>query len=270
MTNPWEIMSAEQARRWDARKSSGLEHFRVSLKRAALWDLIAPHLPADRDRPVLDLGGGTGVWTVRLAQAGCRVVLADISPGLLAAAAEKLRAANLTERVTLLEVDMDDLSRFGDGQFPLILAVGAPLSYCRDAGNAIRAIHRITAPDGVLIGDGENRYDAALFRRRAADWHQAKRVLLEGLSHWPDPANPAPIRLFTPTELHHLLTSAGWQVARLCPSDVVTSLVHQEILETIADDEGAFVEALALERQLREDSHLLTCGRDVQFVARRR
>ncbi|MBT3269742.1 class I SAM-dependent methyltransferase [Candidatus Poribacteria bacterium] len=81
--------------------------------RAPLWRLIEHLLPPpDRGTPILDLGGGTGVWAIRLAEAGHRVTMVDIAPGYLARAREKIAAAGLTELAAVEAGDICDLSRY--------------------------------------------------------------------------------------------------------------------------------------------------------------
>ena len=269
MQNPWEAMTIEDGRAMDTRKEEGRYRFRTAVTREMLRRTIARHLPEDRSAPVLDLGGGTGLWTLRLAEEGYRVVIADISPGLLACAREKIEAAGVGERVRIVETDMCDLSGFDEGSFVVALALGGSLSYCGDAARALREIHRVTAEGGVVIGDVENRYRTGLFERRARSWEEARRILVEGEARWPDEANRAAIRAFTPSELGELLKETGWEVAWMYPSDAVASCVREEIFEEAVQSKEGFAEVLALEERLREDRSLLGAGADVQFVARK-
>lgn len=269
MRNPWQVMTIEDGRAMDRRKEEGPLRLRTAVTREVLWRMIRNHLPEDRDRAVLDVGGGTGYWTLRLAKEGYAVALADISPGLLACAREKIEAAGLAARISIEEADVCDLSRFDDAAFPVVLALGDVLSYCGDSGRALREIRRVTADGGVLIGDVENRYRAALFPRRARSWEQARAILMEGEARWPDPENRAPIREFTPADLKELLKAAGWTLVAMYPSDAVASSVSSEIFEEALRSEAGLADVVALEERLREDPSLLGAGSDLQFVARK-
>ena len=123
MKNRWQSMSLASARAYDQRKEEGVNHAAIAIKRRVLWKLIQAHLPADPASPILDLGGGTGVWTIPLVQAGRKVELGDISTGFLARAWEKLEAQGLQKQITLHELDICDLSRFPNQSFSLILAL---------------------------------------------------------------------------------------------------------------------------------------------------
>jgi SAM-dependent methyltransferase len=255
-------MTSEEGFAMDRRKDRAPQ-----INRALLWEIIERHLPDDRSAPILDLGGGTGVWALRVAREGYRVVLVDISPGLLSCAREKIKAAALSKLITITQADICDLGELEQASFPLVLALGDPLSYCSDAEEALRQIRRVAVEHGYLIGDVENRYRAALSARRASNWEDAKRILLEGVAHWPDPENPAPIREFTPAEINELLGKTGWSVISLHPSSVVASSVSDEILREVCATEAGMKDVIALEQQLREDSALLGCGTEIQFVA---
>jgi SAM-dependent methyltransferase len=269
MPNPWKDMTCADGLAMDERKERGPVARQVALKRELLWRMIEPRLPNDHATPILDLGGGTGVWAIRIAQAGHPVILTDISPGLLTRAREKVAAAGLAHLVRVEEADVCDLARYPTGAFPLVLALGDPLSYCADAARALREIHRVTAPNGVLIGDVECRYRAALSTRRATTWDDAKRILAEGTAHWPEPSNPAPIREFAPAELRETLEDSGWRVEGTWPSDLLESVVSEGILREALQSDSGFRDALALEACLRDVPSLMGSGSELQFVAAR-
>jgi S-adenosylmethionine-dependent methyltransferase len=81
------------------------------------------HLP--KSGTILDLGGGPGRYAIWLAERGYRVVLADLSPGLLELARERIDKAGVGERVKAIVVaDARDLSQWKDTSFDAVLALG--------------------------------------------------------------------------------------------------------------------------------------------------
>ena len=260
-------MTLDEARAYDERKETGPHRRQVAVKREILWRLIGKYLPDDRSVPILDLGGGTGLWTIPLAQEDYEVVLADISPGFLARAKEKLDRLGLSHRVTIAEMDVDDLSRFDDGTFNLVLALGDPLSYCTDAERALAEIRRITKRNGILIGDVEGRY-GGVDSRRAQTWEDVRRIMQDGIAYWPGSDGESPIRLFTPTEMQEMAESSGWSVVDMYASDLVSSLLDQDILDQLIAADADLGDWIALEESLRAVRHLLGCGREIQFVLR--
>jgi SAM-dependent methyltransferase len=74
-------------------------------------DLLMIQQFADRcGSPVLELACGTGRVLLPLARQGVQITGVDVSPAMLEMARRKLAAERLTERVTLLEQDMRELT----------------------------------------------------------------------------------------------------------------------------------------------------------------
>jgi S-adenosylmethionine-dependent methyltransferase len=109
---------------------------------------LATHLPpAGR---VLDLGGGPGRYAEWLASRGHRVVLADLSAELLAAARARLASTALED---IVQVDACDLARFTDASFDAVVALGPfyhlPNAERRD--RAARELVRVLRPGGIAV-----------------------------------------------------------------------------------------------------------------------
>jgi ubiquinone/menaquinone biosynthesis C-methylase UbiE len=60
---------------------------------AVTWKYLEPHVPSDPNALVLDAGGGTARWAIRMAEKGCNVVLMDSSERMLNAAAKKVKGS---------------------------------------------------------------------------------------------------------------------------------------------------------------------------------
>jgi len=62
---------------------------------AVTWRYLEPYVPTDPKALVLDAGGGTGRWAIRMARKGCKVVLMDASEGMLKIAANIIEEGRL-------------------------------------------------------------------------------------------------------------------------------------------------------------------------------
>lgn len=150
---------------WDERArgfDDWFQTFQGAVEQQVDWELLRPHLPANREARILDAAGGTGRITLRLAQMGYTVTLCDISPGMLAAARRKLASEQLLEKVQLVECDIRNLP-FVDESFDFVL--------CWDHGmEAVSELARVTKPGGTLSVAFVNRCRAAIdaFRKDAA------------------------------------------------------------------------------------------------------
>lgn len=103
---------------------------------------------------ILDLGGGPGRYTLWLAERGYKVVLADLSPELIKIAQEKVAASRAASHVQEMSVaDARDLSRWNDGSFDVVLALG-PFYHLPDPADrdrAARELARVLRPGGLAF-----------------------------------------------------------------------------------------------------------------------
>ncbi|OAT83526.1 class I SAM-dependent methyltransferase, partial [Desulfotomaculum copahuensis] len=133
---------------------------------------------------VLDIGCGTGNYSLALARLGMRVTGVDISPGMLARARAKAAVAGLA--VAFLPADAQKLP-FPDNSFAAAISV-TTLEFVPDLAAVLKEAHRVLQPGGRLV--------AALLGRDSA-WGRYYR---EKASRSPDSVfNHA--RLYTLPEL---------------------------------------------------------------------
>src|SRR5690349_10285750 len=139
------------------------------------YGAIAEDLPFYRELArraggrVLEVMCGSGRLLLPLARAGLRLAGVDVSGAMLGLARERLAAANLIERVQLLEADIRE--RAPRGPFGLaIVAINSLMHLADIAGQlaALRNIHAALRPGGLLAIDLFNPDPRAL-----ADQHGA-------------------------------------------------------------------------------------------------
>jgi SAM-dependent methyltransferase len=186
-----------------------------------------------RFRRALEIGAGTGYFTLNLMRAGVieQATCSDISPGMLAtleANAERLGLPVSTE-----PADAERLP-FDDGSFDLVLG-HAVLHHIPNLGRAFAEFHRVLAPGGMIVFAGEpSRYGDRLARvpKRLATvaapvWRRAMRAApaprpeardgeasLEGV---------VDVHAFLPGELATAARRAGFQDVRLTGEELVAN-----------------------------------------------
>jgi SAM-dependent methyltransferase len=171
--------------------------------------------------------------------------------------------------IDVFQDDICDLKRYQNSSFGLVLAIGAPFSYCTNAHVALSEIHRVTIDSGFLVGDVENRFYGAHDARRARTWEDAKRILLDGIAYWPNAVPPYPITEFSTSQLKELLEQTNWHLEKLYPTNLKETLLPKHILHSVLSNENGIKEIIDLETKLREDASLLSCGFDLQFVVKK-
>ena len=110
---------------WDAKAEfEEVDRADEAVNRALGWREIERHV--DGVKTVLDVGGGTGVFSIPLARRGFHVTHLDLSPAMLDKARKK--AAGLAN-IHFVEGNSADLSTFSDRSFDLVLSMDGAISF---------------------------------------------------------------------------------------------------------------------------------------------
>ena len=123
---------------------------------ALTWKITEPYVPKSSQAVVFDAAGGTGKWTIPMAKSGPKVVLGDISEGMLKMAKEKVRREGLKERVEFKKCDLRKLD-FQDETFDLVFCEHA-LCFIREQDKVIEELVRVLKRGRPIIVTGQNRY----------------------------------------------------------------------------------------------------------------
>ena len=223
------------------------EYFKhLGLYHKITLDNVKRFLPVNKDAPVLDAGGGTGIWSLELARLGYRVVLTDLSDGMLAKARAKIAEAGLEERVDVRRGDIRRMPEFADGEFAMVVCEGDPLSYCRDHEAAVRELARVVCRGGAVVASVDNRA-SGLNWLRESDPDAVERLIENGEIVFPADREEFryEIHAFTPEELKGLFESNGLSVERMIGKTVIAHRLAARDSEDPAVQEWLFELELA-------------------------
>jgi SAM-dependent methyltransferase len=229
---------------------------RAATRTAVVWDAVE-RLLGDAAQVVVDIGGGTGGFAVRVAGLGHRVTVVDPSPDALAAAGRRADEQGVADRVTALQGDLTDLlDLVPAGSVDLVLCHGV-LGLVDDPAAALRTLGTALRPGGslsLLVG----QQHAAVLARAMAGHLVAARELLE------DDAPAGGERRFTADGLGRLLGDAGFTVQAVHAVRVFTDLVPSSLLDL---EPGAAAALLDLERAASTRPEYLTLAAQLHVVA---
>ncbi len=227
------------------------------------WHYIEPYLPDHG--VILDAGGGTGKWTLPIAEKGLRVVLYDISAGMLKVAKKKAIERGLDHLVTFKEGDIRDIP-YPDDTFDYVLAEGDPISYCGDPNKAVMELARVLKPGSYMAAGVDSLYSMARNSLVRSGPEEARRVLLEKRVLAPNWGFYC--RAFSPDELRSMLEANGLEVVKILGKTVV--YVSRPETEPLLQDEAKAKKLLDLELLLCEEPSLIGYGGHLHVVGRKR
>jgi SAM-dependent methyltransferase len=237
---------------------------RSAARTAVVWDALRDALgevPAGAEPgTVLDFGGGTGGFAVRVAGLGHRVTVVDPSPDALAILARRAEESGVADLVTGIQGDLASLPRLvPDASVDAVLCHGV-LEIVEDPAAALAGIGRVLRSGGTLSVLVNQRHAAVVTRAMAGHFVQA-RALLD------DPAAAGAGRRFTVDEIGALLDEAGFDTRTMHAVRVFVDLVPSSLVDL---EPGAAAALVALEQAVSTRPEYLPLATQVHVLAARR
>jgi ubiquinone/menaquinone biosynthesis C-methylase UbiE len=232
------------------------------------WSNIKRFLPENESAIVLDAGGGTGYWAIRLARCGYKVILTDISDTMIKVAQRKIEKENLQYKIETRIVDIRDMSCFPSEYFDLVMAQGDPVSYCLDAEKAVRELARTVKMNGHVIISVDNKYAMIPRFIREKSFDELTEYLRTGILKQEEMLGSLVgsfrFQAFTPEELRSLFRTCGLQVVRIIGKPILTRLIPRESRGEILNE--YFERVLSLELKFCDNPSLVGVGGHLEVV----
>ena len=258
----------------DPEKHRPLER-RAALRTAVVWDAVQQVLGAPGGR-IVDIGGGTGGFAVRLAEQGHQVTVVDPSPDALASLERRARESGV--EVEGVQGDLTDLGDLvGEGSIDGVqgdlagladvVTDEADLVLCHDVlgilddpAAGLATIGGVLRPGGTLSLLVGQRHAAVLARAMAGHFRQA----VAALDDTGDDTSGE--RRFTAPEVTDLLVGSGFTPQAVHAVRVFADLVPGSLLDL---EPGAGAALLDLERAVADRPEYLTLAAQVHVLATR-
>ena len=211
-------------------------------------------LPEDPFGDALEIGSGTGYFSLNLMQEGVitNLVATDVSTGMLSSLTATAASLGLAERVQTRQADAEELP-FEDESFDLVLG-HAVLHHIPDLTKAFSEFDRVLRPGGAIVFCGEpSAYGdrlASIPKRLGAASAPAWRAVLRarpakdnGVHHHPHDGHglesEVDVHAFDPSELKGWMDGAGFERARVQGEELLANMYGWVLrsLESSADPE---------------------------------
>lgn len=232
---------------------------------AVTWEHVKRYLPENRSAAILDAGGGTGQWSLPLANMGYRVTLCDISRGMLRQAEAKIKKEGLADRITIREEDLTALS-CQDASFDFVLCEDGPVSIA-DSEKVMGELARVVKPGGIIWASVLGRHPLALAHLHN-DPEKALKLCRSGLNFAPYKGIQKS-RVFTPHELQQLFQHSGLRVLAVYGNRTAVRLLPEETQVMTDYDDAFFSRLAAIELRLSEDPSVLGMAEYLQIAGRK-
>lgn len=248
-----------------------MERRRSTIRTAVVWDALqavldAQHTALGGTRPlqVIDLGGGTGGFAVRIAELGHRAVVVDPSPDALASLERRAADAGVSSVQGVLGDADTLLDVVGRGSADVVLCHGL-LEVVEKPADALESVAAALVDGGTLSVVAAQK-SAAVFSRALAGHLAEARALLDdpdGRSGGSDAIG----RRFTQAELRNLLAEAGFTLSEVRGIRVFTDHISSSVVDS---EPGAAEELRALEASVSTRPEFMAIASQLHLLAVKR
>lgn len=238
---------------WDAKApAEEIDRADEAVNRALRWREIDRRLRGVAT--ILEIGGGTGAFSIPLARRGYRVVHLDISPAMLESAKQK---AGDLPNIEFVAGDASDLSCFEDQQFDMVFNMDGAISFSgRQADRCVMEACRVAKKTVILTTSQRANLVACCVDESLAatgdilpavhslldrgwwdqDEFQSNGLLMRGcVDGW-----LPPLRAYTRQELAGLVSAAGFAVLRAGGLGSLSNILPRERLTGLLDNPEAW------------------------------
>lgn len=238
---------------------------RSAARTTVVWSALSAVLDGQSAAEVLDIGGGTGGFAVRVAGLGHRVRVIDPSPDALAALARRADEQGLTGRIVAQQGELSTLLDLVEPASVDVVLCHGVLEVVPDVPAALATLATVLRPGGTLSLLVAQRHAAVLTRAMAGHFEQAKAVLEGGPGEAPASGKGAG-RRYTAEEVARLLVGAGFTVTAQHGVRVFTDLVPGAVLDS---EPGATEALIELEQAVAELPEYVALATQLHVLARR-
>jgi ubiquinone/menaquinone biosynthesis C-methylase UbiE len=237
---------------------------RSAVRTMVVWDALQASLDRSTGErlQVLDLGGGTGGFAVRVAGSGHQVTVVDPNPDALAALARRAAESGLSDRVHGVQGDATDLVELvSEDSVDMVLCHGV-LEVVDDPEQALGAVASVLRAGGLLSVLVAQRAAAVLARAVTGHLADAERLLRDEGGRVTDP----PPRRFSETAIVGLVEASGYRLEAVHGVRVFADLVPAALVD---GEPGAIDALLRLEAAAADRPEFRAVATQLHVLAER-
>jgi S-adenosylmethionine-dependent methyltransferase len=229
---------------------------------------LLKYLPKKRKLKILDAGGGIGRFSFPLAKKGHEIVLTDISEGMLENARIIAKSGKI-RNVRFVKESLSSMKNQKSKYFDAVLVMNAILDYCGNHKKALKEIYRVLKPNGILIGNVNNRFMYSTNHElKTGDFKMFNRNMKKGDRYiiWGGAKTGHISHEFTLEELKNSFKKTGFKIITILG---VFNLLGKYAEETWLDDKEKREEYLKLQIKYAQKEEYINNSWDFFFTCKR-
>ncbi len=228
-----------------------------------LWEDLSDHLLNDIDKEkslsVLDVGGGIGQISARLAQSGHNITLTDISTDMLALAAEHFSEQQVCDsHYQLKNLSINQLEQLEKNSFDLVV-FHAVLEWLADPEAGLKQVMTHVHEGGYISLMFYNKHSVIMKNLLRGNFRKVVSNDFVG-----ERGGLTPISPLDPEDVYGWLASAGFSVV----SKTGIRVVHDYLTRDLQASRS-YEDILHMEKLLCRQEPYLSLGRYIHVIARR-
>ena len=203
-----------KAELYDATDDQWYWQFSDDLLWLMLEHLIFPRYRIEEGIRIVDVGGGTARWTLKMLATFPRAhsTILDLSKPMLEVASRKLEDAKMTDRVTLRNVDVTSKAAFEGLEADLTLCFHNVLGFIANPKPVLEGILKVTRPLGTCVFVVPNFFHGVYFAVNNLGFDVAGHVLAQHSIRFADDCPE--LALFRPSQLKEWLHEMGFSTVQ--------------------------------------------------------
>lgn len=243
------------------------------------WHFIRRYLP--QEGHVLDNGAGPGKYAMKLAEAGYRVTLTDLTVKLVEAARMKAAESGLAERFEgFYTANAVSLHQLKDSSFDASLMLG-PLYHLQqeqDRIAAVKELYRVTKPGGIIFVAFMPRVRHLLTSLMAPQHWKPNdtadnliRFMEQGTFDHQDEKRFTGAYYYPIEDIQPFMETHGFETIKMIGSSNIASLLQPEQWDYWRSrGEEEFSKVLDLIKQTAENPYILGVSPHLLYIGKRR